>query len=101
MINQGIKTISVGNIIMGGAGKTPHTLLIANELIKKSEKVAVLSLGYKGKLGYDINVISDGKGNFFHHPPMAADEPYMMAKNNPELIVITGKKKRAVFSFGT
>lgn len=93
MINQGIKTISVGNIIMGGAGKTPHTLLIADELIKKGEKTAILSLGYKGKLGYDVNVISDGKGNFFHHPPMAADEPYMMAKNLPNAVVITGKKR--------
>ena len=37
MINHGIKTISVGNIVMGGAGKTPHTLMIAEELIKKVE----------------------------------------------------------------
>ncbi len=29
MINHGIKTISVGNIVMGGAGKTPHTLMFA------------------------------------------------------------------------
>ena len=93
MINKGIKTISVGNIVMGGAGKTPHTLFIADELIKKGEKTAILSLGYKGKIGYDINVISDGNGNFFHHPPMAADEPYMMASNLPNAVVITGKKR--------
>ncbi len=93
MINHGIKTISVGNIVMGGAGKTPHTLMIAEELIKKGEKTAILSLGYKGKIGYDVTVISDGEGNFFHHPPMAADEPYMMAKNLPYAVVITGKKR--------
>lgn len=93
MVNQGIKTISVGNLVMGGAGKTPHTLLIAGEMIKKGEKVAILSLGYKGKVGYDINVISDGNGGLYHHPPMAADEPYMMAKNYPEAVVITGKKR--------
>lgn len=93
MINHGIKTISVGNLVMGGAGKTPHTLLIANEMIKRNEKVAILSLGYKGKVGYDNTVISDGLGNLYHHPPMAADEPYMMAKNNLEAIVITGKKR--------
>ena len=93
MINHGIKTISVGNIVMGGAGKTPHTLMIADELIKKGEKTAILSLGYKGKIGYDVNVISDGKGNFFHHPPQASDEPYMMAKNLPSAVVISGKKR--------
>lgn len=93
MVNHGIKTISVGNLVMGGAGKTPHTLLIAGHMIEKGEKVAILSLGYKGKIGYDINVISDGNGNLFHHPPMAADEPYMIAKNYPEAVVITGKKR--------
>ena len=98
MVNQGIKTISVGNLVMGGAGKTPHTLLIAGEMIKKGEKVAILSLGYKGKVGYDINVISDGNGGLYHHPPMAADEPYMMAKNYPEAIVITGKKREQSLS---
>lgn len=98
MVNDGIKTISVGNIIMGGAGKTPHTVLIAEELIKRGEKTAILSLGYKGKLGYDINVISDGRGNFFHHPPMAADEPYMMAKNLTEAVVITGKKRETALA---
>ncbi len=93
MVNHGIKTISVGNLAMGGTGKTPHTLLIAEEMIKKGEKVAVLSLGYKGKLGYDTNLISDGLGNLYHHPPMAADEPYMMAKECPKAVVITGKKR--------
>ena len=98
MVNHGIKTISVGNLVMGGAGKTPHTLLIAGEMIKKGEKVAILSLGYKGKIGYDINVISDGNGGLYHHPPMAADEPYMMAKNYPEAVVITGKKREQSLS---
>ena len=46
--------------------KVLHILNGINVHFKKGEKVAVLSLGYKGKLGYDINVISDGKGNFFH-----------------------------------
>ena len=91
--NDDIKIISVGNIAMGGTGKTPHTLMIAEEFIKQGEKVAILSLGYKGRLGYGINVISDGDGNILKEPPYAADEPYMMAKNYPEVIVITGKKR--------
>lgn len=93
MVNEGIKTISVGNLVMGGTGKTPHTIMITEELIKRGEHVAILSLGYKGKIGYDINVISDGMGNIYHHPPMAADEPYMIAQNFPNAVVITGKKR--------
>ncbi len=98
MVNENIKTISIGNIALGGVGKTPHTQLLAEEFIKKGEKVAILSLGYKGKLGYKINVISDGNGNLLHHPPMAADEPYMMARNLPQAVVITGKKREESLS---
>lgn len=93
MSNSDIKVISVGNISLGGTGKTPHTLMIAEEFIKQGEKVAILSLGYKGKIGYGINIISDGNGNILKEPPLAADEPYMMAINYPEIIVITGKKR--------
>ena len=87
-----MKVISVGNIIMGGAGKTPHTITIANEYINRGEKVAILSLGYRGRLGYDTNVISDGN-NIFHKPPFAADEPYMMALECNSASVITGKNR--------
>lgn len=104
MINNA-KVISVGNIIMGGAGKTPHTIEIANNYINSGKKTAILSLGYKGKLGYGLNVISDGN-NIFHNPPLSADEPYMMATECPKAVVITGKSRQlsleyAVKNFGT
>lgn len=86
------KVISVGNIALGGAGKTPHTIEITGEYLKRGEKPVILSLGYKGKLGYGMNVISDGK-SVLHKPPMAADEPYMMALNCPGAAVITGKNR--------
>lgn len=88
--NNGIAVISVGNLAMGGAGKTPHTIAITNEYLKRGEKTAVLSLGYKGGIGYGVNVISDGK-NILHSPPQAADEPYMIGINCPGAVVITGK----------
>lgn len=93
MKNKGIAVISVGNLVMGGAGKTPHTIAIANEYLRKGRKVAIISLGYKGLIGYDINVISDGK-TFFHKPPLASDEPYMIGVNCPGAVVITGKRRQ-------
>ncbi len=84
--------ISVGNLSMGGTGKTPHTIAIAQHFIDKGEKVAILSRGYKGKIGLDTHVISDGE-KLLLHPPYASDEPYMMAQNLPQAIVITGKKR--------
>jgi len=86
------KIISVGNISMGGTGKTPFTLLLAKHFVAKGKKVCVLSRGYKGRIGYDTNVISDGK-KILIGPDKAADEPYMMAVNCPEAIIITGKER--------
>ncbi len=92
--------ISIGNIAMGGTGKTPFTVFLARHYIAKGEKVAILSLGYKGKLGYGTNIISDGK-TLLHMPPAAADEPYMMAAALAGVngaAVITGKDRRASYT---
>ena len=92
------KIISVGNISMGGTGKTPFTVMLAKQFIDKGKKVCILSRGYKGRIGYDTNVISDGK-NILIGPDKAADEPYMMAVNCPEAVVITGKERVRSFEY--
>lgn len=84
--------ISVGNISLGGTGKTPFVILIGRYFIENGKKVCVLSRGYKGKLKYNTNIISDGNKLYFH-PPMAADEPYLIAKNLQNAVVITGKDR--------
>jgi tetraacyldisaccharide 4'-kinase len=82
---------------MGGTGKTPFTIHLARHYIAKGERVAILSLGYRGGIGYGTNVISDGK-TIFHTPPIAADEPYMMATALPGAIVITGKDRTSSYN---
>ncbi len=86
------KVISIGNISMGGTGKTPVTIMLAKHFISQGKKICILSRGYKGNIGYDTNVISDGE-NILVGPDKAADEPYMMAVNCPEAVVITGKER--------
>ncbi len=86
------KIISVGNISLGGTGKTPFTMLLANHFISQNKKVCILSRGYKGKVGLGTNVVSDGN-NILLHPPLAADEPYMLATSLKKAIVITGKER--------
>jgi tetraacyldisaccharide 4'-kinase len=86
------KVISVGNISLGGTGKTPFTIKLANHYIEQGKKVCILSRGYRGKIGLETNVISDGT-NILVKPPLAADEPYMMAENCKGAIVITGKER--------
>lgn len=92
------KIISVGNISMGGTGKTPFTIMLAKHFIEQGKKVCILSRGYKGRIGYDTNVISDGK-SILIGPDKAADEPYMMAVNCPEAIVITGKERFRAYEY--
>lgn len=85
--------ISVGNITLGGTGKTPFVLWLANVLKEKGKKVAVLSRGYKGKLKGKIGVASDGK-NILLEPKECGDEAYLLARNLPNGIpVIVGKNR--------
>ncbi len=87
--------ISVGNITTGGVGKTPVVAEIAKYLTSKGEKVAIISRGYGGKLSNkNINIISDGK-NIFYNARLAGDEPFWLAQNCKETIVITTKNRYA------
>lgn len=86
--------ISIGNITSGGTGKTSVTIDIAKYLLKRGYKVAVLSRGYKrNKLGNDGNIlISDGQ-EILCDFEISGDEPYLIAKNAPQAIVIVGKDR--------
>ena len=81
--------ISVGNITIGGTGKTPAVEYICRNLTKRGIKVAVLSRGYKGKAKGDINTVSDGK-DVLLGPDEAGDEPFMLAKKLEGVPVIVG-----------
>jgi len=86
------KVISVGNISLGGSGKTPATHYIARLLRKNNFKVAILSRGYKGKENSKINLVSDG-AQVFLNPRYSGDEPYMLAKKLKGVPVLTSKDR--------
>lgn len=82
-----IPVISIGNITVGGTGKTPHTEYLLRLLLKE-HKVAVLSRGYKRKSkGYLL------AGN---NTPMEkiGDEPYQMKQKFPEAYIAVDKNRR-------
>lgn len=85
------KVISIGNITVGGSGKTPMAIFLAEKLREKGKKVVILSRGYKGKIK-DIGVVSDGK-NILLDPNDAGDEPYLMALKLKGVPVIVGRDK--------
>lgn len=91
----GCKVVVVGNLTVGGTGKTPIVMRMARVLSERGRRVAILSRGYKGRSdsmpirfwrwltqGHrpDPLVVSDGK-SVLAGPEEAGDEPYMMARN--------------------
>ena len=86
------KVISVGNITVGGTGKTPTVMFLAHLLKNQGKKVAVLSRGYKGKRSKEMGVVSDGKEVFLEVPD-AGDEPFLLSRSLPGVPVIIGKNR--------
>lgn len=84
--------ISVGNITVGGTGKTPVTAWIARYLLEKGLRVTVLSRGYGGSLEGQTAVVSDGQ-TIFLKPDQCGDEPYLIASTVPGLAVVIGSNR--------
>lgn len=85
------KVISVGNVVVGGSGKTPAVIAITKLLNHTDLKIAIASRGYKsGSKG--INIVSDDKGILLN-PDKAGDEPYLLARNLTGVPVIIGKDR--------
>lgn len=69
-----IPTVVVGNINVGGTGKSPLVLWMVDELTKRGQRPGVISRGYGGRAGqYPLNVTGDSD------PKEAGDEPVMIA----------------------
>lgn len=87
-----VPVISVGNITLGGTGKTPAVVHIAGALAAQGYKTAVLSRGYGRKQGAAIQVVSDGK-SILAGPDLAGDEPCMIAHRLGGVSVVVGKDR--------
>jgi len=106
----GCQVVSVGNLTVGGTGKTPVVEILARSLQKSGRQVAILSRGYRkkkrkrtlrrkwrdlvgGRRDTDPPlVVSDGK-QILLEPLYSGDEPYMLAMNLPNVAVIVGKNR--------
>jgi tetraacyldisaccharide 4'-kinase len=79
--------VSVGNLTVGGTGKTPAAIMIAEWASEEGFKPAILSRGYGGKRNQAVLEVSDGK-NVLAKPAEAGDEPCLMARKLPGIPVI-------------
>ncbi len=74
----GVPTISVGNITVGGTGKTPLVGFITEILAEKGEKICIISRGYKRENEKERVLVSDGR-NILTDVGKAGDEPFELA----------------------
>ena len=86
--------VSIGNITVGGTGKTPVTAYIARFLLAQGFRVAVLSRGYGGSLEGQTCVVSDSD-SIMLSAVECGDEPYLLASTVPGLMVVIGTDRYA------
>jgi len=75
----GVSTVSIGNITVGGTGKTPLVALVAEILAENGEKVCVLSRGYGRENPKRRVLVSDGE-KILASAEQAGDEPFELAR---------------------
>ena len=90
----GARTISVGNITVGGTGKTPLVALIGEILIAEGEKVCILMWGYGRDNPQERVVVADGE-RILGDAREAGDEPFELAGQLAGKAVIIADAKRA------
>jgi tetraacyldisaccharide 4'-kinase len=73
-----VPVVSIGNLAVGGAGKTPAAIAVARRLLARGRRVAVLSRGY-GAARSDARVVSDG-ARLLLGPAEGGDEPVLVAR---------------------
>src|SRR5712671_706794 len=104
----GVQVIAVGNLTVGGTGKTPVVEKFASALRDQGRSVAILSRGYRSKpaplstritnkllFRHDSTpprVVSDGK-SLLLDSETAGDEPYMLASNLKDVVVLVDKDR--------
>ncbi len=87
-----VPVISIGNLVLGGSGKTPTVQHIAGLLLKEGYRPAIISRGYGGKAKDTVNIVSDGV-KILLSPALAGDEPYLLAQSLPDVPVLTGRRR--------
>ncbi len=89
------RVISVGNLTVGGSGKTPVVAWLARELRNRGRKLAVLSRGVQGGRFDRVNVVSDGE-RLLLGAPEVGDEPVWIARRVPGVPVLAGRNRVAL-----
>ena len=84
-----VPVISIGNLTVGGTGKTPLVIAITEWLLEAGKRVAVLSRGYRRTNREPWLLVSDGT-KLLATAEAAGDEPFLIAQRCPGAVVAVG-----------
>jgi len=88
-----IPVVSVGNITLGGTGKTPMVDFLVKRITSRGIKCAVVSRGYGGSYRQAVGRVSCANGNLRMTPEECGDEPCMLAMRNPGVPVYVARQR--------
>ena len=86
------RVISVGNIVVGGTGKTPAVIVLAKHLQAEKVRVAILLRGYKRQSREKVTIVSDGE-RVCASLKESGDEADMMAKHLSGIPIIVSRQR--------
>jgi len=86
------KVISLGNITVGGTGKTPTAQVLAALIREMGYRVVILNRGYRAGWSGQVGLVSDGR-RIYMSVTEAGDEAYLLAKNVSGVAVVIGKNR--------
>ncbi len=86
------RVISLGNITVGGTGKTPTAQRLAAIIRDMGYQVVILNRGYRATWRGHVGLVSDGR-RIYMSVNEAGDEAYLLAKNLPGVAVVIGKNR--------
>ena len=84
-----VPVLSVGNLTLGGTGKTPVVIMLADWLLAGGKRVAILSRGYRRTSTDQYVLVSNGR-DLLVGPHEAGDEAFLMARRCAKAIVAVG-----------
>jgi tetraacyldisaccharide 4'-kinase len=89
------RVVSVGNLVVGGSGKTPVAAWLASGLARRGWPVAIASRGYGGRGAGAVEVVSDGR--FVRsRAERVGEEPMLLAGLAPGVPVLVGRRRDTV-----
>lgn len=86
-----VPVVSVGNLSVGGTGKTPAVIFLAKSFLEQGRRVGIVSRGY-GRLSSGTVVVSDGV-DILASTEDSGDEPMLMARRLPAVPVVVDEDR--------